>query len=101
MELQGVIAALGSLTRPCSIDLWTDSRYVQQGITVWITNWKQRGWKTAQRTPVKNQELWQRLDTLCQDHTIQWHWVKGHSGHRENERADQLARGALQNGLQG
>ena len=95
MELTAVIRALESLKRVCRIELYTDSQYVRNGITVWMRDWKRRGWKTADRKPVKNQDLWQRLDELAAGHEIHWHWVKGHSGHPENDRADELAnRGA-------
>jgi ribonuclease HI len=95
MELTAVIKALESLKRVCRIELYTDSQYVRNGITVWMRDWKRRGWKTADRKPVKNQDLWQRLDELAAGHEIHWHWVKGHAGHPENERADELAnRGA-------
>jgi ribonuclease HI len=79
------------LTKPCSVQLNTDSKYVMQGITEWISNWKKRGWKTAANTPVKNEDLWRRLDAAIQRHNIEWFWVKGHSGHTENDRADELA----------
>lgn len=85
------IVALESLTRPCQVDLTTDSQYVRQGITEWIHNWKRRGWKTASGSPVKNADLWKRLDDAVAAHTVRWHWVRGHTGHPENERADQLA----------
>ncbi len=91
MELMGAIAALEALKRPCQVKLYTDSKYVQQGISSWIHGWKQRGWKTADKQPVKNEDLWRRLDAATQAHQIEWHWVKGHAGHAENERADQLA----------
>jgi ribonuclease HI len=91
MELTAAIRALESLKRPCSVKLTTDSSYVRNGITEWLPNWKKRGWKTAAKKPVKNADLWQRLDRLAQAHQISWHWVKGHSGHPENERADELA----------
>ena len=91
MELFAVIKALEALTRRCEVRLITDSQYVKNGITQWIANWKRNGWRTADRKPVKNQELWQRLDELASRHDIAWEWVKGHSGHAENERADQLA----------
>lgn len=91
MELMAAIQALESLKRPCRITLTTDSVYVKNGITEWISNWKKRGWKTAARKPVKNVDLWKRLDIAVQPYDIQWQWVKGHSGHPENERADQLA----------
>lgn len=95
MELMAAIQALESLTRPCRIRLTTDSKYVQQGIMEWMANWKRRGWKTAARKPVKNVDLWQRLDKATERHDIEWAWVKGHSGHRENELADQLANKAI------
>lgn len=85
------IMGLESLKRPCEVVLTTDSRYVMKGITEWMDNWKSRGWKTAARKPVKNVDLWQRLDQAVSEHTIQWEWVKGHSGHPENELADALA----------
>lgn len=91
MELQAAIEALKALKRPCKVALTTDSQYVRQGITEWIGNWKKRNWKTAAKKPVKNSDLWQELDGLCGQHEVEWHWVKGHSGHRENEIADQLA----------
>ena len=91
MELTAAIKALEYLPENSSVVLTTDSKYVMQGITEWIENWKSRGWKTAKKKPVLNQGLWQRLDTLTNLHTIKWQWVKGHSGHRENEMADQLA----------
>lgn len=99
MELTAPIQALGSLKRRCQVVIHTDSEYVRNGITQWIHNWKQRGWKTADKKPVKNVDLWQRLDALCQAHDVQWRWVKGHSGHPGNERADALAnRGAAEQG---
>ena len=91
MELQAAIEALRALSRPCSVDLTTDSVYVRNGITNWLDSWKKKGWKTAARKPVKNVDLWQVLDAENQRHQVRWHWVKGHSGHTENERADQLA----------
>lgn len=91
MELMAAIQALESLTRPCAVKLYTDSKYVMQGITEWIDNWKAKGWKTAARKPVKNVDLWQRLDQARQRHQVEWIWVKGHSGHDGNERADELA----------
>jgi len=91
MELMAAIQALESLKRPCIVRLTTDSVYVRSGITQWLADWKKRGWKTAARKPVKNVDLWQRLDRAAQGHRISWHWVKGHSGHAENERADALA----------
>ncbi|WP_028024675.1 ribonuclease HI [Enterovibrio calviensis] len=92
MELLAAIMGLASLKEPCSVVLTTDSQYVRQGITQWIHNWKKRGWKTADKKPVKNADLWQKLDTESQRHTIDWQWVKGHAGHPENERCDELAR---------
>jgi len=91
MELTAAIVALESLKRPSSVMLMTDSKYVKDGISQWMVNWKKRGWKTANNKPVKNIDLWQRLDEVVQQHAIDWQWVKGHSGHPENERADQLA----------
>lgn len=95
MELLAAINALEALKRPCRVRLTTDSKYVQQGISEWLPNWKRRNWKTAGRQPVKNVDLWQRLDALAAPHNIDWHWVKGHAGHPENERADQLANRAI------
>ena len=91
MELLAAIRALESLKRRCLVALYTDSKYVMDGINAWLPNWKKRGWKTADKKPVKNQDLWQALDALVQGHEIEWHWVKGHSGHEGNERADALA----------
>ncbi len=91
MELQAVIEALSILTRPCEVILHTDSQYVQKGISEWIHGWKARGWKTAAKAPVKNVDLWQALDAAQARHRIDWRWVKGHSGHAGNERADSLA----------
>lgn len=91
MELMGAIAALEVLSRPCHIKLHTDSKYVQQGISEWVHGWKQRGWKTSSKQPVKNEDLWRRLDEAVARHKIEWIWVKGHAGHAENERADELA----------
>jgi ribonuclease HI len=95
MELMAAIRALESLKRPCRVRLTTDSQYVQKGITEWMANWKRNGWKTAAKKPVKNVDLWQRLDTAISGHQIQWEWVKGHSGHPENELADELANRAI------
>jgi ribonuclease HI len=92
MELTAAIMALESLKRPVRVRLHTDSTYVKDGITSWIARWKEKGWKTANRKPVKNMDLWQRLDEAIARHDIEWHWVKGHAGHPENERADELAR---------
>lgn len=94
MELLAAIVALESLKQACEVDLTTDSQYVKNGINQWLVNWKKRGWKTADKKPVKNIDLWKRLDAACQPHTIHWHWVKGHSGHPENELCDELARTA-------
>ena len=92
MELMAAISALEALKKPCDVDLYTDSQYVRQGITGWIHGWKKNGWRTSDKKPVKNAELWQRLDAALKPHQVRWHWVKGHAGHDENERADQLAR---------
>jgi ribonuclease HI len=91
MELMAAIRALSAVTEPCRIILTTDSQYVRQGVTSWLAGWKRNGWRNAARKPVKNKDLWQQLDEATQKHRIEWHWVKGHSGHRENEIADQLA----------
>ncbi len=91
MELQAAIEGLRALTKPSSVTLTTDSQYVRKGITQWISNWKARGWQTSNKAPVKNQDLWRQLDELAQLHTVDWCWVKGHSGHVENERVDALA----------
>ena len=91
MELTAVIRALEALTRPVPLRITTDSKYVKDGITQWIHNWKRNGWKTAAKKPVKNADLWQQLDALVQQFEIEWAWIKGHSGHRENEIADELA----------
>jgi ribonuclease HI len=92
MELLAAITALEALKRPSKVALWTDSNYVKDGITKWIHGWKRNGWRTADKKPVKNAELWQRLDAARARHQIEWHWVKGHAGHADNERADELAR---------
>ncbi|MCB1615897.1 MAG: ribonuclease HI [Pseudomonadales bacterium] len=96
MELMAAISALQVLKEPCRVELTTDSQYVRQGITTWLENWKSRNWKTSNRKPVKNQDLWKQLDEESSRHKINWHWVKGHSGHRENEIADQLANKAIE-----
>ncbi len=96
MELLAAIRALEALKRPSSIALYTDSSYVKDGISKWIHGWKQNGWKTAAKKPVKNAELWQQLDELRSRHEVEWHWVKGHAGHPENERADELARQGME-----
>jgi ribonuclease HI len=99
MELMAVISALETLKRPCSVTLYTDSQYVQKGISEWIHAWKRRGWKTADRKPVKNEDLWRRLDAAAHTHRIDWRWVKGHAGNAGNERADELANmGILEEG---
>ncbi len=95
MELTAAIQALEALKRPCRVRLVTDSQYVRQGITEWLANWKQRNWKTAAKQPVKNRDLWQRLDEAAASHEIEWEWVRGHNGHPGNERADQLANEAI------
>jgi len=100
MELMAAIMALEALTQPCQVVLTTDSRYVMDGITQWMANWKKRGWKTASKQPVKNADLWRRLDAACSKHTIEWQWVKGHSGHPENEKADALANRGIDELLQ-
>ena len=94
MEMMAAIEALNALTRPCRVRLHTDSTYLKDGITKWIHNWKAKGWKTASRQPVKNQDLWQQLDRAIGRHDVEWHWVKGHAGDPGNERADKLARQA-------
>lgn len=96
MELLAAIVALETLKRPCDIVLTTDSQYVRQGITQWIHNWKRRGWRKADKSPVVNVDLWQRLDATITRHQIDWQWVKGHAGHPENERCDELARAAAE-----
>lgn len=95
MELLAAIQALSALTRSCEIELTTDSKYVRDGVTTWLANWKKNNWRTSQKKPVKNQDLWQRLEQETLRHTIAWHWIKGHSGHKENELADQLANQAI------
>ncbi|HEY4920400.1 MAG TPA: ribonuclease HI [Xanthobacteraceae bacterium] len=95
MELMGAIAALETLKRPVTVDLHTDSQYLRNGIMTWIKGWKRNGWKTADKKPVKNVDLWQRLDAALAHHTVHWHWVRGHAGHDLNERADELARSAI------
>ncbi len=91
MELMAAIQGLESLRSSCKVQLTTDSQYVKNGITQWLSNWKKRGWKTASKKPVKNKDLWERLDAAVARHDVDWHWVRGHTGHVENERADQLA----------
>jgi ribonuclease HI len=95
MELMGAISALEALKRPCRVDLYTDSQYLRGGITGWIHGWKRNGWRTAEKKPVKNVDLWQRLDAALKHHDVRWHWVRGHAGHAMNERADRLAREAI------
>ena len=95
MELMAAIMALESLTRAVAADLYTDSQYVRSGITEWIHNWKKNGWRNAQKKPVLNSDLWQRLDAASKDHDVKWHWVRGHAGHPENERVDALANAAI------
>lgn len=101
MELMAAIMALRELKRPCRVQLWTDSEYLRRGITEWIHNWVKRGWKTAGKQPVKNADLWRELLEETHRHAIEWHWVKGHSGHPGNERADELANEAIDEARQG
>ena len=101
MEMLAAIHALETLKRPCQVILTTDSIYVKDGITKWIHNWKKRGWRKADKKSVKNADLWKRLDTICNQHDVEWRWVKGHSGHMENETVDQLAQEAVQLGRNG
>ncbi|MCV2884005.1 ribonuclease HI [Aestuariibacter sp. AA17] len=96
MELMAPIAALSVLKERCSVDITTDSQYVKNGINQWIHNWRKNGWKTSDKKPVKNADLWKQLDALVSQHEVRWHWVKGHSGHPQNERCDDLAREAAQ-----
>lgn len=98
MELMAAIVALESLTRGVSARIYTDSQYLRDGITGWIHKWKSNGWRTAGKKPVKNVDLWQRLETALERHEVEWHWIRGHSGHPENERADALARLAIESG---
>ncbi|MBR9973026.1 ribonuclease HI [Magnetospirillum sulfuroxidans] len=95
MEMMAVIKALEALSRPCQITIHTDSQYVMKGMTEWLRGWKAKGWKTADKKPVKNDDLWKILDAACALHQVRWQWVKGHNGHPENERADQLARDGI------
>lgn len=92
MELTAAISALEALKKPCTVELHTDSEYLRNGITKWLAGWKRNGWRTADKKPVKNQDLWERLEAALEHHKVRWHWVKGHAGHPENERADELAR---------
>lgn len=101
MELLAAIMGLEALTRPAAVALTTDSQYVKNGITDWLAKWKKNNWQTAAKRPVKNRDLWLRLDRACQPHRIEWQWVRGHSGHRENERADRLANQAIDDFLRG
>ena len=96
MELLATIEALKLLTKPCQVELTTDSQYVKNGINQWIHNWRRNGWRTKDKKPVKNADLWKRLDEAVKKHKVNWHWVKGHSGHPENERCDELARSAAE-----
>ena len=96
MELTAVIRGFEALTRPCRVVVTTDSQYVRNGITDWINRWRRNGWRTAERKPVKNSDLWRRLDELVGAHEVEWHWVKGHAGHPDNERADRLATAAIE-----
>jgi ribonuclease HI len=96
MEMTAAIRALEALREPCRVDLYTDSEYLRKGITEWLPNWRRRGWRTANRKPVKNQDLWEALTALAERHDVAWHWVKGHAGHPENERADLLANRGLE-----
>jgi ribonuclease HI len=95
MELMAAISALEALKRPCTVDLHTDSEYLRNGITKWIAGWKRNGWRTADKKPVKNVDLWERLESAMERHEIRWHWVKGHAGDEMNERADELARAGM------
>ena len=92
MEMMAVLSGLNALTRPCTVEVYTDSEYVKKGMTEWLRGWKARGWKTADKKPVKNDDLWKMLDEAASRHRVSWHWVRGHAGHPENERADELAR---------
>lgn len=95
MEMMAVLEGLRALKEPCRVEVWTDSRYVVDGMKSWLVGWKKRGWKTASKQPVKNEELWRALDEAATRHAIQWNWVKGHAGHPQNERCDQLANEAI------
>ena len=101
MELMAAISALEALSRPCQVDLYTDSQYLRGGITGWIRQWKRNGWRTADKKPVKNVDLWQRLEAAIERHEVRWHWVRGHAGHDLNERADELARAGLREARDG
>ncbi len=95
MELKAAVEALRALNRPCQVDFYTDSEYLKRGITEWLVGWKARGWRTSGKKAVKNQDLWRSLEAAIQPHQIEWHWIRGHAGQRENERVDQLARRAI------
>lgn len=95
MELQAAIEGLTALSRPMTVDLYTDSQYLRDGVTKWLPQWKAKNWRLSTKKPVKNKDLWEDIEKLCQVHQIRWHWVRGHCGHPENERADALARGAI------
>ncbi len=97
MEMTAVIQALGALKQPCNVKIYTDSQYLKDGITKWIRKWKRNGWLTSGKEPVKNRDLWEALDAAVQEHAVEWHWVRGHQGHPENERCDELARTAIRN----
>ena len=101
MELSGAIAGLEALTRPCRVRITTDSEYVKKGMTEWIDGWVKRGWKNTQKKPVANRDLWERLLEVAEQHQVEWHWVRGHDGHAENERCDALARAAIETGRSG
>ncbi len=101
MEMRAVIEALRAMKRPVAARVYTDSQYVMKGITEWIQGWKRRGWKTAGKEPVKNEDLWRTLDALASQHKLEWHWVRGHNGHPENERADELARRGVEQARRG
>jgi len=101
MELLAAIRALETLKRPCRVNIYTDSQYLKNGITSWLPGWKSRGWKRSGNKPVKNADLWKRLDELCRKHQVTWHWVRGHAGHKENEIADELATEAIKKGRLG
>ncbi len=95
MEMLAVVEGLRALKEPCAVEVWTDSRYVVDGMTSWLAGWKKRGWKTASKQPVKNEEIWRALDEEAARHTVTWNWVKGHDGHPQNERCDELANEAI------
>lgn len=101
MELRAAVEGLRALRQPCLVNVYTDSEYLQKGITVWLSQWKKGGWRTTAKKPVKNQDLWQQLEEAMRSHRVQWHWVRGHSGHLENERVDALAKEAVDRYLEG